>query len=131
MKTGRRDLDANRWEPFIHTIDFAAGVDWTTANYLMQVRATKDAGGSALVDLTTVGSVSTQGVNVLGSSTVDGVLTTSVSIRINEATMEGLPEPAELGDDLVLYWDMQVTPSGGNKMRILEGKFTVKAGVTH
>lgn len=130
MQTGRRDLKANRWEPFVHTIDFE-GVDWTGATFLMQVRATRDAGGAALVDLATVGSVGTEGVAIIGVTTTDGVPTTSISIRVNEATMEGLPEPGALGDDIDLYWDMQVTPSGGTKQRALEGKFTVKAGVTH
>jgi hypothetical protein len=131
MQTGRRDLVANRWEPFIHTIDIV-GVDYSAATFLAQVRAVKDSGGLPLVALSTVGSVGTEGITVTGTTTdAGGIPTTSISIRINEATVEALPEPAELGDDVTLYWDMQVTPSGGNKFRMLEGTFTVHAGVTH
>lgn len=131
MKTGRRDLVANRWEPFIHTIDFV-GVDWTGATFLMQVRAEKNASGAALVDLSTVGSVATEGITITGVTTdADAVPTTSISIRINEATVEGIALPTPPDGDYALAYDLQITPSGGNKFRALEGKFTVKAGVTH
>lgn len=130
MQAGRRDLVANRWEPFIHTIDFE-GVDWTGATIVMQVRAVKDTSGTPLADLVTVGSVGTEGVTITGVTTTDDVPTTSISIRINEATMEAIAIPEVIGEDYLLWWDMQVTPSGENKIRILEGKFTVKAGVTH
>lgn len=129
-KTGPLKLTANRWEPFIYTIDFE-GFDYTGATFAMQVRAVKDSGGTALVNLATVGSVGTEGITIVGVTTTDGIPTTSISIRINEATVEALPEPAELGEDIVLRWDMQITPSGGNKYRALEGAFTVSAGVTH
>lgn len=127
---GTRDLVANRWEPFVHTIDFV-GFDWSAANFIAQVRMTRDATGSALVDLSTVGSVGTEGITVVEVVMTAGVPTTTVSMRINEATMEALPAAGEVGDDIVLYWDMQVTPSGGVKARWLEGTFTVHAGVTH
>lgn len=129
-KTGQLNLTANRWEPFIYTIDFE-GFDYTGATFAMQVRAVKDSGGTPLVSLGTVGSVGTEGITITGVTTTDGVPTTGISIRINEATVEGLPEPAELGDDVTLYYDLQITPSGGNKYRALEGAFVVHAGVTH
>lgn len=94
-----------------------------------------------MVDLSTVPSAGTEGINIVsvanedidfgGSIGVVNVPVTTISIRINEATVEALPEPAELGDDVTLYWDMQITPSGGTKYRALEGTFTVHAGVTH
>lgn len=129
--TGPRDYLANRWEPFVRTIAFE-GYDFTGASFIAQVRAVKDSGGTALVDLATVGSVATEGITLV-SVTMDGsVPTTNISIRINEATMEGLPEPNPPdGSDVILYWDMQITPSGGTKFRALEGAFTVHAGVTH
>lgn len=129
-KTGQLPLAANRWEPFVYTIDFP-GFDYSAATFIAQVRAIKDSSGTALVDLSTVPSAGTEGINIVGVTTTDDIPTTSISIRINEATIEALPEPAELGEDVTLYWDMQITPSGGNKYRALEGTFTVRAGVTH
>lgn len=129
-RQGRRDLIANRWEPFVHTFDFE-GFNLTGAAIIAQVRLTPDASGSALIDLTTVGSVGTQGITITGTSTVGSVTTTHLSMRINESTMEALPAPTEVGDDLTLYWDMQITPSGGVKYRALEGTFIVDSGVTH
>lgn len=130
LNTGRRDYVANRWEPFVTTIDFE-GFDYASATFLMQVRAVKDSGGAALVDLATVGNIATEGITITGVTTTDGVPTTGISIRVNEATIEGLPEPSLLGDDVTLYYDLQITPSGGNKYRALEGNFIIKAGVTH
>lgn len=131
LSTGRRDLIANRWEPFVHTIDFV-GVDYGTAAFIAQIRLMRDTSGTPLVDLATVGSVGTQGITIVAVTTdTGGVPTTATSLRINEATMESLPLPAEIGNDLDLYWDLQITPSGGTKFRCLEGLFTVHAGVTH
>lgn len=130
-KTGTLDLNANRWAPFVYTIDFQ-GYDYSAAAFAMQVRLVKDAAGTPLVSLSTVASSSTEGVAMTGVDTdANGVPTTHISIRINETTIDGLPEPSELGDDVVLYYDLQITPSGGDKYRSLEGMFTVKAGVTH
>jgi hypothetical protein len=127
--TGRRDLVANRWEPFVHTIDFE-GFNFTGATFIMQVRLMRDAPGSPLVDLGTVGGVGTEGITLTGVATVNGASVSSVSIRINEATVEGLPAAGEIGDDLDLFYDLQITPAGGVKYRALEGAFTVHAGVT-
>lgn len=138
--TGRRDLVANRWEPFVHVIRFE-GQDLTGATFIAQVRATRDAGGTAPVDLSTVGGIGSEGVTIVSVANEDvdfggdigvvNVPVTTISMRINEATMEALPEPVPLGDDLPYWWDMQITPSGGVKYRSLEGQFTIHAGVTH
>ncbi|QAY77931.1 hypothetical protein [Sphingosinicella sp. BN140058] len=127
--TGRRDLVANRWEPFVHTIDFE-GLDLTGAAFKLQVRLYPDAPGAPLVDLATVGSAGTQGVRLLGVETGAGLPISHVSIRINEPVVEGLPSPAEIGRDTDLYYDLQITPVGSDKFRVIEGKFTVHAGVT-
>jgi hypothetical protein len=128
--TGILNLVANRWEPFVYTIDFEE-FDYSAASFIAQVRLTRDAGGTPLVNLSTVGGVGTEGITIVGVITTDGVATTSISIRIKEATIEALPEPIETGDDVTLYYDLQITPSGGVKYRALEGTFTVHAGVTH
>lgn len=140
--TGRRDLLANRWEPFVHVIRFE-GQDLTGATFIAQVRATRDAGGTAPVDLLTVGGIGSEGITIVSVANEDvdfgvdigvvNVPVTTISMRINEATMEAFDEPPidRLGDDLPYWWDMQITPSGGVKYRALEGQFTIHAGVTH
>jgi hypothetical protein len=128
--TGRRDYRANRWEPFVRRIHFE-GYDFTGATFLAQVRAVKDSDGAALIDLATVGGVGTQGIAIVGVTTADGVPTTEINLRVNEATMEAIAKAVPLGDDYPLWWDLQITPSGGDKFRALEGKFIVAAGVAH
>lgn len=127
-QTGRLDLTANRWEPFVHTIDFE-GFNFTGASFAMQVRDRRD-GGFLRADLATVGSVGSEGVTLTGVTTEDGIPTSHISIRINEATMEAMEVATEEGDDGEIWWDLQITPSGGVKYRALEGVFTVHAGVT-
>lgn len=60
----------------------------------------------------------------------DNLLLSVIRIRVNETTMEGLPYPPELGDDLTLYWDLHITPDGSIKEKFAGGKFIVRAGVT-
>lgn len=119
--TGRRDLRANRWTPFQEEILFE-GFNYSGATFAGSVRAVRDSGGAALAAFSfTAPSV----------ATANGLDTTSVTMSLTEAAVEGLPLPAspELGDDVVLYWDMHITPSGRPKFRALEGTFTVAAGV--
>jgi hypothetical protein len=118
-----------RWTPFIRTLSFR-GIDLTGATLRAQVRSTRDVVASPLVDLQTVGSANTEGLRLLSAGLVDGVMTSVIYMRINEATMEGLPAAAEPGDDLRLWWDMHITPAGGVKQRYLWGEFILLAGVT-
>lgn len=153
ITTGRYDIGADRWVACIRAFAFA-GVDFTGATFAAQVRLLPDAGGSPLVNLATVGSGASEGLYLAyaGTATVathiaagrlteaqadaagyasgDSLLLSSVGLRINETTMEGLPFPAEVGDDALLYWDMHITPSGGIKDKYLGGTFTVRSGVT-
>lgn len=124
-------LAGDRFTPLVDTID-VVGVDLTGATFKMQVRDRKD-GGTVRSDLATVGSVGTEGVTLVGVTTVDGAPVSQISFRINEATMEAMPDSAdglEAGEDVPLYWDMHITPSGGVKFVAFAGEFTVKAGVT-
>lgn len=98
--------------------------DLTSATCQMQVRQLPDATGTPLIDLTNA-AVGSEGILL---TTVSGQ--TTMTIQINEATIEGLPSAAEVGTDLVLYYDLQITPSGGIKSVWLRGMFTVRAGVT-
>lgn len=126
---GRLPLNGDRWTPFVRTLTFR-GIDLTSAVMKAQVRLLPDAGGSALVDLATVGSIATEGLKLVSAGTVDGVMTSVVNMRINEATMEAMPAAPVLGDDWEGEWDMHITPNGGVKEKYLYGSFAVRAGVT-
>lgn len=128
LKPGLLPLSADRFTPFIATLTFV-GIDLTAAVMKAQVRDRKD-GGAVRADLATVTLANTEGLRLLSAGTVDGVMTSVVYMRVNEATMEAMPLGAEIGDDLDLYWDLQVTPSGGVKGVYLYGPFIVRAGVT-
>jgi hypothetical protein len=155
-RVGQKDLVADRWTPFNRSIaflrDFGAGVV-----FKMQIRNTPDA-VAALIDLPQVVSASAEGVRLVynGTATLadhiannrwpdgvaaiapsgaayaltDNVPLTLVGIRINETTVEALPFPQERGDDLILSWDLLITPTGGLKEKWMEGKFIVHAGTT-
>lgn len=120
-------LTGNRWTPFVQGIAIT-GVDLTGATFRAQLRLEPGATGDPLVDLqnATVGS---EGVSVQ-VSTVDAVTTSTVTLRINETTMEGLPEPGVPGENVDLWWDIHVTRSGYSKAVWFRGPFTVLTGVT-
>jgi hypothetical protein len=139
IQTGRRDLVVPRWTPFRHEIDFQ-GLDLTGGTFALQVRLYRDAPGDPLISL--AGSTSpAEGMSVtVGTQEVDGIEMTvsTLQIRINETTIEGVLPFAvtdgapnrRAGDDVALVWDLHITATGLPKTRILEGAFTIKAGVT-
>jgi hypothetical protein len=127
-RPGNLPLAGDRQTPFVATLTFR-GIDLTGAVMKAQVRDRKD-GGTVRADLATVATANTEGLRLLSAGTVDGVLTSVVYVRINEATMEAMPLGAPAGADLALWWDMHITPSGGVKQKYLFGTFTVRAGVT-
>lgn len=131
MTPGQLDIRANRWAPFVYSIDFE-GYDFSAATFAMQVRMFRDGTGAALIDLTNA-TAGTEGISAT-VATSGGVDTTTVVIRIDEATLDAvLPYPAsgqEPDTDVALRWDIQITPTGGDKARWLEGVFTIAAGVT-
>lgn len=147
MIAGSYNIDADRWVPFLMTLTFF-DQDFTGASFYLQVRAKPDASGSPLIDLTTVTS-DVEGVKLayVGTASIaqhvangrlrsvptgyaesDIVLMTQLAVRIDEATMEGLSFPDEVGDPMPLYWDIIV--DGTTRRKWLAGKFNVIAGVT-
>jgi hypothetical protein len=152
QQPARVDLAGDRYVPFIETIPVLEE-DFTGATFKMQVRDRKD-GGTVRADLATVGSIASEGVsigyagtdtvanhiaagrldqadaNALGLVGTDSLAMTTLGIRINEVTMEAMPEPVEIGDDLELVYDMHITPSGSYKDLWFGGTFTVRAGST-
>jgi hypothetical protein len=128
LSPGRVDLTGDRFTPFIREISFAP-IDLTAAVMKAQVRDRKD-GGTIRADLATVTIAGTEGLRLDSVSAIGGITTSIVTMRINESTMEAIPYGTERGDDLLLYWDLHITPSGGAKEVYLFGNFTVLAGVT-
>lgn len=151
METPARiDIHADRWVACIRELAFV-GYNFTGATFLAQVRTVPDAPGTALVNLATVTLSTAEGVRLIyggtdtianhiaagrlsdipsGYASTDSVALSSVGIRVNETTMEALPEPVNIGDDLTLAWDIHITPSGGVKEKYAGGDFIVRAGVT-
>lgn len=153
--TARFAIVADRFTPLSRTIT-VKGADLTGATFKMQVRDRRN-GGTVRADLATVVSSSAEGVRLVSvtTSTVaehveagrltaaeqaslgladDDDLTISViGYRINESTMEAMPDGddgLEADADVPLTWDMHITPSGGLKFVAFAGDFTVKAGAT-
>jgi hypothetical protein len=121
-------LAGGRYEPFVYTIALEA-IDLTGATLAMQVRLTPDAPGVPLVDLV-LADPPAQGLSFTVNNA--GLIPVStVKVRINETTMEGMPAASEVGLDTVLAYDLQVTrPGVHEKVRYFRGPFTVEAGVT-
>jgi hypothetical protein len=124
IKPATLPLVGGRWVPFVLDIELE-DVDLTGATLEAHVRLKPDTPGAALVDLDQVAAPA-QGL----SFTVAGGSST-IRMRINETTMEGLPAANETGDDAVLWWDMHVTRPGVHEKSVyFRGTFTVQAGVT-
>jgi hypothetical protein len=128
MTPARGDLTAYRWAPFDETIPFE-GVDFTGGTFAMEVRAYRDSPASLL----TLAMANPQGISVT-VATSNGLPTSNVRIRINEATIEALlPFPAsgvEPGQSVDLVYDLVITTSALGKRRWLEGAFIIQPGVT-
>lgn len=60
----------------------------------------------------------------------DIVLLSVIAVRIDKANMSALPFPQETGDNEPLFYDVHITPPGGDEDKYLGGAFTVLSGVT-
>lgn len=125
-----------RWVPFKYQIRVDA-YDLTSATFVMEVRSYKGAPGDPLIALANASSP-TQGISV-SVVTTGGVPASTIEIRIDETTIEGLlpftvtsgsPNRVPPGADVEIYYDILITPSGGTKARWFEGTFTIVEGVT-
>lgn len=135
IETGTRDLVANRWQAFKHTIALE-GFDLTGGTFLVHLRLYRDAPGDPLIALSNATSPA-EGISV-SVETVEGLPTSTIEMRINETTIEGLlpflvtdGQPnRKAGTDPVLVWDIHITATGLPKTRLLEGTFTIRGGST-
>lgn len=124
----RLDLVAQRWTPFADKSAFK-GTDFTGATMAMQVRLYRDAPGAPLISLENATSTA-QGLSVV-VETIEGVVYSTIQIRINETTLEALLLNAgKPGSDVTLVYDLHVTGGGLPKSRLFEGTFTIRAGAT-
>lgn len=125
---GHLDLVVQRWTPFVYQIDFE-GLDFTGATMAMQARLYRDAPGAPLIDLINA-AANAEGLSVT-VATVDGVPASTVQIRINETTAEGLLLNAGApGDDVKIAYDLHITGGGLPKTRWVEGSLIIRAGAT-
>ena len=112
-----------RSNPLVETI-IINGIDFTGAAFLLEVRDRRD-GGALRAGLTNA-APGAEGIS-MSVATVEGVPVSTLQIRFDEATMEGMPPATEVGDDLTIVWGMHITPSGGTKFMAFDGPFTIKA----
>ena len=132
MKPGTLRLEAQRWTPFAYRFQYP-GLDLSGADMTAQVRIYKDAPGAPLIDLAKVVSPLAEGLSV-SVETVDGLPTSTVLMRINETTLEGvLPFPSgrEPDEPVELAWAKHITLSPIGKRRWLEGPFIIQPGANH
>lgn len=132
IKPGTLDLIAYRNTPFKRTVDFV-GYDFTgDTSAKMEVRITRAAAGAALISLT-IQTPGTQGLS-WAVATVDGVVTSTLTIDITEASIDAcLPASSngqKIGTDVVLQHDFISAGAGVGKVRWHQGSFTIAEGAT-
>lgn len=135
MTAATSPMTAERWTPFLDTVE-VEGLDMAGGTFAMQVRLYKDAPGDPLLSLSNA-TAGTQGLSVT-SSEIDDVPVSVITVQIDEATIEAILPFAvtdgspnrRAGSDLVLAYDLIATATGFPKQRLIEGDFTIKAGVT-
>lgn len=114
---------------------FRMGDDLTPATPRMEIRPEPGGSGSALVtlDASTAGS---QGIIVSydpDHPDPDGLMANGASvirIIIDETTLEALSLGSPASSDVVLHYDIHLTPDGQKKFVLCSGTFTIKPGVT-
>lgn len=131
MTPGTLPLTVQRGTPFVYRIDFP-GLDLTSAGLAAQVRLYRDQPGAPMISLINAQPLA-EGLSVTTISEA-GVPTSTLQIRINETTIEGLlPFPQnglEPAEPVKLAWDLHLTISPVGKRRWIEGPFTISPGVT-
>lgn len=129
-RAGQADLSIDRYSPAPIVIRVAA-TDITGATWRAQIRLLKDNPGAALLTLTGTVSTTATGLRQVATGTDAGVTWVEHALQVSAVDALGLPFSGEIGNDSELWWDLLVTPIGGTPRRWLEGKFYVRAGVTH
>lgn len=124
FETVNAPIELHRNVPFQGFL-YIIGVDLTGAAARFEVRDRPD-GGELRVGLNAAAS----GDSVrISAETIDGVATTTIEIFITETTIETLPMAPEVGDDLPLFYGLQLTPVDGTKFLAFQSTFLVKGTV--
>lgn len=131
-----KDITVLREAPWLYVTDFR-GVDFTDMDFAMQVRLYRGASGDPEIDLA-MSAPGTEGISVaITTEPVEGggtITVSTVTINVLEATINAVTPPAgtKAGADPVLFYDLKSTNSDGAFIpsRWLEGKFTIREGIT-
>lgn len=129
MSAPRLDLEADKRTPFVYTIA-VMGVDLSDATYLMQVRQREGDDGSPLLVATVSATYEPEFKYADAKGREHTGPATAIVLSIPEMDLEALPFAANRQRPLELVYDLHVTPDGGLKQVLVEGKFTVSPGVT-
>jgi hypothetical protein len=122
--TATVDLIAHRGVVFADVTAFD-GFDYSDAAFTMEIRRYGDASGEPLVALAKAGPTA-QGISCT-VATVGPFPVSTVTIRINETTIEGLPFTSPRGGDWAGKYALDIAGGGHPKLRRMEGAFTVRA----
>lgn len=131
----RLDLVVQRWTPFDYSIQLPVGLDFTGATATMQARLRPDAPGDPIIDLA-IASSAGEGLSWTHVDD-DGVVTSTLRIRINETTAEGIllnagkAPTVDKREDVRLSYDIHITGGGFAKTRWYEGVLTIRGGANH
>ncbi|MFC3579137.1 hypothetical protein [Sphingomonas hylomeconis] len=126
----RLPLAAWRNELCVRTIRFV-GLDLTGVDMRMQIRLRPDAPGAPLIALATVTTASAEGLKLDSVTTVAGIPTSTVVLRINKTTMTNaamVPYGGEPGADTGLSYAIQLGGTSVGATRVY-GPFIVLANV--
>lgn len=129
---GRLDLFVQRWTPFDYSIQLPVGLDFTGATATLQARQRPDAPDPPNLSLT-IASSAGEGLSFT-HVTDDGIVTSTLRIRINETTAEnillnaGKLPSVDTREDVRLSHAIHITGGGFAKTRWYEGVLTIRGG---
>lgn len=127
-------LLADRWTAYSRIVRFV-GVDFTGADFALQVRTSRDQVPAplALANLSKVTTVGAEGVRFVGVTTADGVPTSELHIVIAKATMAAMDVAADsglAGSDGTAFYDLVIAPTNAAAFVAMAGEFVIEAGST-
>lgn len=136
IRPGEYPLVMYAYTPVVLVLDFV-GYNFTGATFSAQVRERPE--GQVLINLAGA-AANAEGVSVsynaaamqydANGNEIGPAPVSSVQIRINETTIEGIVASFGATKDIPLVWDLHITGGGLPKTRWIEGPAIIRAGVT-